>query len=381
MQSIQTWAGIDVSAKSLEVRRWRGGKEETRTFTNDSAGHRELIQWLGKRARICVEATGVYHLQMCLAAHAAKVEVMVVNPRVAKDFAGALSTRSKTDKVDAATLLEYVRRMEFGPWEPPRRAVLELRELGRRIAQLVRLAADEKNRRHAKTVASISEAVVEDVQGHIRQLEKRIQAIEKRAVAMIETDQDLREQYRILMGITGIGRRSAVQLLTELAVLDPEMTVRQIVAHAGLDPRKYESGTSVDKPVRISKVGNARIRAILFMIALSAVRHDRNARRFYAALVGRGKKPMQALVALMRKLLHGIWIVLQRRVAFDSAALFPLPASLAQAESSDSAVAADQPKPEQDHPQGRSAAEELRQQLDPDPAEATHARKRKSKAA
>src|SRR5205085_1354697 len=163
-----------------------------------------------KKARICIEATGVYHLQMSIATHRAKIEVMVVNPRVAKDFAGALSNRSKTDKVDAATLLEYVRRMEFEPWEPPRREVLELR---------------------------------------------------------------------------GLGRRSAVQLLTELSVLDPEMTVRQIVAHAGLDPRRYESGTSVDKPVRISKVGNARIRAILFMIALSAIHHDHNARRFYAALL------------------------------------------------------------------------------------------------
>jgi len=381
MQSIQTWAGIDVSAKSLEVRRSGGGKEETRTFTNDSSGHGELIQWLGKKARICVEATGVYHLQMSIATHRAKIEVMVVNPRVAKDFAGALSNRSKTDKVDAATLLEYVRRMEFEPWEPPRREVLELRELGRRIGQLVQLAADEKNRRHAKSVASISEAVFEDVQAHIRQLDERISAVEKRAMTVIEQDDDLREQYEILMRVTGIGRRSAVQLLTELSVLDPEMTVRQIVAHAGLDPRRYESGTSVDKPVRISKVGNARIRAILFMIALSAIRHDHNARRFYAALLVRGKKRMQAIVAVMRKLLHGIWIVLQRRVAFDSAILFPSPASLAQAESSDSAIAAPQPEPAQDHPEGRSKAEELREQLDPGPAEATRSRRKRSKAA
>jgi transposase len=361
------------------VRRWRGGKQETRGFTNDSSGHRELIQWLGKKSRICVEATGVYHLQLSIAAHAAGIEVMVVNPRVAKDFAGALSNRSKTDKVDAATLLEYVRRMEFQPWEPPREAVLELRELGRRIGQLVRLAADEKNRLHAKTVASISEVVFEDVQEHIGQLAERIQAVEAHAIRVINGDADLRQQYTILTGITGIGRRSAVLLLTELAVLDPTMTVRELVAHAGLDPRRYESGTSVDKPVRISKVGNARIRAILFMIALSAIRHDRNARRFYAALLARGKKPLQAIVALMRKLLHGIWIVLQRRVPFDSSVLFP--ASLAQAESSDSAVAADQPEPEQDHPQGRSAAEELRQQLDPDPAEATRSPRRKPKAA
>jgi hypothetical protein len=105
------------------------------------------------------------------------------------------------------------------------------------------------------------------------------------------------------------------------------------------------------------------------MNALSAVRHERGARLFYARLVARGKKRKQALVAVMRKLLHGIWIVLQRRTRFDATVLFA--ASLAQAESSDSAVAATEPKPSQDHPLGRSEAEELRQQLDPGTAEAT----------
>ena len=119
-----------------------------------------------------------------------------------------------------------------------------------------------------------------------------------------------------------VARRSAILLLTELAVLDPTMTVKQIVGHAGLDPREYESGSSVQKPARISKVGNARLRAILYMNALTAIRHDRGARLFFAQLVARGKKKMQAIVAVMRKLLHGIWIVLQRRVTFDSSVLF-----------------------------------------------------------
>jgi hypothetical protein len=88
---------------------------------------------------------------------------------------------------------------------------------------------------------------------------------------------------------------------------------------------------------------------------------------------------MQAVVAVMRKLLHGIWIVLQRRIAFDSRVLFA--ASLAQAESSDSAVAATQPQPQQDHPKGRSAAEELHQQLDPVPAKATPSRNRATQTA
>jgi transposase len=380
MQSIKTWVGVDVSAKTLAAKRRRNEeKDEAREFSNDAAGHRELLKWIGRGARVCMEATGVYHLQLALMVVAAGVEVMVINPRVAKDFGRALANRSKTDRVDAGTLLEYVDRMEFVAWKAPSAAVMELRELGRRLSELVHAGAEEKNRFHAKNVAAISRTVISDVQAHVAQIEKRVKQIEKAAIVIIRGDADLREQFAILTKIRGVARRSAILLLTELAVLDPTMTVKQIVGHAGLDPREYESGSSVQKPPRISKIGNARLRAILYMPALTAIRHDRGARLFFAQLVARGKKKMQAIVAVMRKLLHGVWIVLQRRVAFDSSVLFA--ASLAKAESSDSAVAANQPEPRQDHPKGRSKAEELRQQLDPGSAQATRSRSRRSKAA
>jgi len=381
MQSIKTWVGIDVSAKTLAAERWREDedKRQAREFGNDAGGHDELLKWIGKAGRVCVEATGVYHLQLALKLAAAGVEVMVINPRVAKDFGRALANRSKTDQVDAWTLLEYIRRMEFVPWKAPTAAVQELREMGRRLSELVQAGADEKNRLHAKSAAAISVIVINDVKAHVAQIEKRIKQIEKAAAVVIRGDGDLSEQFGILTKIPGVAQRSAILLLTELAVLDPTMTVKQIVGHAGLDPREYESGTSVQKPSRISKVGNARLRAILYMNAITAIRHDRGARLFFAQLLVRGKKRMQAIVAVMRKLLHGIWIVLQRRVPFDSSFLFA--ASLAKAESSDSAVAANQPEPRQDHPKGRSKAEELRQQLDPGSAQATRSRKTTSKAA
>jgi transposase len=379
MQRIKTRVGVDVSAKTLAAKRRRNDEDEAREFSNDGAGHRELLKWIGRGARVCMEATGVYHLQLALMLTAAGVEVMVINPRVGKDFGRALGNRSKTDRVDASTLLEYVDRMDFVVWKAPSLAVLELRELGRRLSELVHTGAEEKNRFHAKKAAAISTTVINDVKAHIAQIDKRVKEIEKSAVALIRGDADLREQYEILTKIPGIARRSAVLLLTELAVLDPTMTIKQIVCHAGMDPREYTSGSSVEKATRISKVGNARLRAVLYMPALTAIRHDRGARLFFAQLVSRGKKKMQAVVAVMRKLLHGIWIVLQRRVPFDSAVLFG--ASLAKAESSDSAVAANQPEPSQDHPKGRSEAEELRQQLDPGSAEATRSRRRRAKVA
>ena len=76
------------------------------TFTNDAAGHRKLIGVLtrrGSRARVCVESTGIYHLELALAL-VERVELMVANPRAAKDFARARLQRTKTDHTDAASI-------------------------------------------------------------------------------------------------------------------------------------------------------------------------------------------------------------------------------------------------------------------------------------
>ena len=199
-------------------------------------------------------------------------------------------------------------------------------------------------------------------------------------MVVIRGDAGLHEQFEILRAIPGIARALGDSVADRAggARSDDDGQADRRVRRTR--STRYESGTSVQKPARISKVGNARLRAILYMTALIGDSpRPRSTAAFLRSSCARGKKKMQALVAVMRKLLHGIWIVLQRRMAFDSSILFA--ASLAKAESSDSAVAANQPEPSQDHPKGRSEAEELRQQLDPGSAQATRSRRRRSKAA
>src|SRR5262249_32342581 len=105
--------------------------------------------------------------------------------------------------------------------------------------------------------------------------------------------------------------------LSEVAVLPAELSVRQWVAHAGLDPRPMRSGSSVHPPVHISKRGNVYLRRALFMPALVAVRRNVAVQRFATALTTRGKAPLAILVAVMRKLLHAIYGMLKTDTDFD----------------------------------------------------------------
>ena len=109
-----TLVGIDVSAKTLAVTLERpGGRVQQGQFTNDAPGHQQLNRWLMKgdrSVRVCMEATGVYGFELALAlARTPASEVMIANPRAVLRFAQATLRRSKTDAVDAHTLLEFVR--------------------------------------------------------------------------------------------------------------------------------------------------------------------------------------------------------------------------------------------------------------------------------
>ena len=304
--------GIDVSADDFTVA-FEGTDNEPQilSFPNSAVGHKRLCRRLQKTvgpARVCLEATGIYSLDLALALHRAeRIEVMVANPRATKDFARACMKRSKTDRTDARSILEFVRRMPFEPWQPPSSETLNLRAISRRIAALMLTRIQERNRLKAfERTQELSTALAEDIEAHIDYLEQSMERLRHEALEIIDADLELRRRFTLLVSIKGISKKSAIRILGELAVLPNDMAARQWVAHAGLDPRHYESGSSLNKPTRISKTGNRHVRAALYMPALVAIRCEPNVQAFYQALLTRGKKPMQAIVAVMRKLLHAI---------------------------------------------------------------------------
>lgn len=362
--------GVDVSSDKLDLAVSGPKGVWERELPNTPSGFQALIKRVGKKARVCMEATGVYHLALAMALHRAGLEVMVVNPRAIKDHARALQKRSKTDRVDARTILDFLQRMEFVAWNPPTQELVELRSIARHVGSLIELQSAERSRLHAARTSNQSRLVIREIEGTIRHLNQRVTKAEKAAIELIKASEDLSACFDRLNTAKGIAARTAIAILGELGVLDESLTSRQVVAHAGLDPRHDESGHAV-RPTRISRQGNARLRALLYMPALTLIRRDRNARAFYEKLLSRGKAKMQAIVAVMRKMLHALWVLMHRDVSFDSSILFPVEAEAlaASAKAPALAVAALQPEGETAHPGGRSEAEQ-RVALEPDRLEA-----------
>ncbi len=329
---------------SEEVQSGRGGRQRQRAdggieasgrreapivLANDADGHRKLVKLATKRgasAQVVLESTGTYGLDLALALHRAKrMEVMVANPRAIAHFARASSQRSKTDRLDAETILEFATRMPFEPWSPPAPHILELRALSRRIEAMSKTVVQEKNRLHANDQSEeLSEFVKQDIRELADLLESRIARLRKQALLVIEQSEDLAKAFAHITSIKGIADASGISILAELAVLPTDMTKRQWVAHAGLDPRQFQSGTSVHKPARIRKTGNAHIRRALFMPALVSVQWEPHVKAFYEHLLDRGKTKMQANVAVMRKLLHAIHGILEHHQDFVGPKFFAM---------------------------------------------------------
>lgn len=321
--------GLDVSAKTFDTCFQLPGKAVplSHRFENTPEGRLSFLRNVKEysscsgRARICFESTGTYSLDLALLLYQTEgVEVMVVNPHQMSQFRGAMAQRNKSDRTDAELALTFVQRMDFQPWQAPSRERRLLRQLGRRIADLIKLQTQEKNRRHAAQAdEEASILVLEDLEEGIAQIATRIERLRSEAVKVMEGSAELKRYYELILTVTGIGEASAISILSELLVLPADLKVKQWVAWAGLDPVIFESGTSVCKAPRLSRRGSTHLRAGLFMPARTAAIHDPHVRSFYGELKSRGKKPLQIYAAIMRKLLHAIFGMFKHDQPFDGA--------------------------------------------------------------
>ena len=323
---MSTFIGIDIAARSFDLVCRRDGKNaKAVTFAQTAQGHDRAIRKLLalQPTGIVMEATGIYHLDLALALHEAGLAVSVINPRSFHHFVEITLRGNKTDPLDAAVLAEYAERLRPRRWNPPPLTYRTLRDIGRHINRLLHARTQAKNQLHAlKAQRGAPALLIADAEEGIAQLDQRLERLQQAAQELIQQSPELARHQAHLCAATGISTATSLALLAELCTLPGELKANQVTRHSGLDVRLHESGSSVHRPGRLSKTGNAYLRAALYMPAMVAIVHDPYARAFYETLVGRGKKKIQALCAVMRKYLTGIWACMQRDQPFDSSKLF-----------------------------------------------------------
>ena len=311
--------GIDISKLKFNACLvTAAGRLRHKVFPNSAGGFAQLTEWLTKqgtpRTHACMEATGSYGEALALYLRDAGHTVSVVNPAAVNALAQSRLSRTKTDKVDAELIARFCLAQRPPAWSPPAPEVRELQALARRLESLVEMRVAEENRLAAGPTV---EAVRRSVEEHVAYLDEQIKRTEELIRARIERHPTLKRQSALLDSIPGIGEATAAVLLAEITDIKQYRSARQVAAYAGLVPREWRSGSSVRGRVRLSKIGNARLRKALYFPAVTALRCSPFFQQWAEGLRQRGKCKMSVIGAAMRKLIHLAYGVLKTGKPFD----------------------------------------------------------------
>jgi len=306
----ETIIGIDISSETFVGSR-AGDDEPHREFVNQRERFEEFGQWLDQQGdpsvRVCMEATGAYGLELAIWLVEEGYRTSVVNPGRVSSFADSELSRNKSDPADAACIARFCEAHDPEDWQPASEARRTLQRLVRRVFNLEEMLAAEKNRRQQPTLEPF---VASDIDEHIDQLERRLERLWDQIEEWIDQHEELKEALDLLTSIPGIAQQTAAKLVGEIQDVERFGSAKKLAAYAGVTPENIQSGSSVDKPASMSKIGPSRLRATLYMPAIVAKTHNPIVREFCQRLEDKGKHSKSITGAAMHKLIrlvYGVW--------------------------------------------------------------------------
>lgn len=327
------FVGVDISAKDFTAATLlppQKPKLQKGSFAQDQQGFTRFMEVLaatGAKSEevlvVVMEATGPYWVALAVTLTTAGFATSVVNPAQVHYFAKAQLKRAKNDKLDAQTLAEFAQALLPKAWTPPPQFYYELRQRLSQRDHLLKLLGQVDNQLHA---LSVSPTIIESVQLQLQALHKtlseQIKQMERELADLIEfeleadetasqdkpeltVEQEWQKSIALLRTIPGIGPLTACWLVLATLNFSTCSSVEALVHYAGLAPQERSSGTSVRGRSQIGHSGNARLRTLLFLAALTAARFNPVIKLFWQRLRVDKNKPVKvARCACARKLLH-----------------------------------------------------------------------------
>lgn len=318
--------GIDVSKAKIDCYifpRGLAGKRKNKGFSNSGKGFGELLKWLltldvqPSETTAIMEATSVYHENLAYYLHNAHIKVCIANPARVRAFAKGMSMLTKTDKADSEALARYGYSADLTLWQPEPENVRLLKALlDRRNVYLTNLV-QETNRFEKAQSTHTSAILLRLINDNIEHLEQQIKQIEKLIDEHIDQNPTLKQDFKLLQSIPAIGKQSGALMLALFHSHKFEKA-SQAAAYVGLVPVHHQSGSSVNKQSHLSKAGDGKIRTVLYMAALSAIRCNPHIETLYGRLLAQGKSKMCAIGAAMRKLVHLCYGVLKHQTTYQA---------------------------------------------------------------
>jgi transposase len=303
------YTGIDVSKLTFDCSITNADcKIVEKDFTNDLNGFKRLKQLLPEQTQVVMEASGPYYLKLATYLFEQGFKVSVVNPLIIRRFCQMRMVRTKTDKKDASMIREYGVTEKPGIWQPDETSITRLKQLNTAVELLDKHVTAARNQLEAfRQMPDTNKTLLKDLRRVITSNEKCIEKMEKemQEIALLEYS----EAYKALQTIPGIGPKSAVMLIAITGNFKKFDNYKQLVAYVGLNPRIFQSGTSVKGKGKISKMGTARVRKLLYLCSWTAKRYNVYCKEMYERLKSKAKPERVIKIAIANKLLRQAFAV------------------------------------------------------------------------
>jgi transposase len=273
-------------------------KGATGSFHNTVEGVTALLEFCQQQQveLVAMEATGGYEKKAVQMLLAEGVGVAVLNPRGVREFAKCLGLLEKTDRIDAQVIARFAEVKKCEPSVPASAEQQCLKALSRRLQQLSRLAADQKNQRHLVD----EPRVLRTFDAMLKVAKQQMREVEAEIAALLASDPLWQKLEEALRSIKGVAGRTVARVLADLPEIGTPSN-KAVSKLAGVAPLTQDSGKREGK--RAVRGGRRNVRAILYVVAGVVRRYHPDFAAFAERMAAKGKPKRVIRVALAHKLL------------------------------------------------------------------------------
>jgi transposase len=313
--------GVDISKDVFDVHGSISGHNQ---YKNDEHGFKKFLKELPKDGLVVMEATGYYHYRLAQFLYKNDVVVSVVNPLSVKRFIQMKLAKVKTDKSDAKAICDYALINEIPIYNALTDVQSECLQLFRLLDVYIKHRTAIKNKMHGEEVLGLpSKFVYRSLRRNKKHLNAEIKVIEAKILSLVKEDQQ--QQLTLLTSVPGIGQKTALFLIIVTDGFSKFETASQLCSYVGITPTIRESGSSVRGRSSISKVGNKKVRNLLFLCSFNACKYNKACRAIYERLVNKGKSKKLALIAVANKLIKQCFAIVKSGRPYDETYVSVLP--------------------------------------------------------
>jgi transposase len=313
MNKDRIYFGIDISKDVFDVMDSSGNYFQ---FENDFKGFNNFVKLLSEKSHCVMEATGYYHYKLAYYLIENNIKVSVENPLSIKRFIQMRLSKIKTDKSDAKMICLYAQSVDLKLWEGQSKSQIECLQITRLLSLYFKQTTALKNKIHGEDVlGNPSLFVVRSLKRSLKHKQKEIKSLEERLAEIVK--QDHQELLTRLESIPGLGRKTSLMLIVLTDGFERFKSASELCSYSGLTPIIRQSGTSVKGRPRISKMGNKKLRNLLFMCSFTACKNNKACKALYDRIVAKGKSKKLALIAVCNKLLKQAFAIAKSGLIYD----------------------------------------------------------------